>query len=384
MRLSAEQWGFKTILVLLVTLRIIIISAPFYGWSLSMRTFAKSLLMLVGLYSLAACEPNKPVVTDATEETRPLVVYSARNEHLIKPLFDRYTEQTGVPVTYVTDKAGPLLARLQAEGDSSPADILMTVDAGNLWQAAEAGILQPITSPVLLQNVPSHLRDAQNRWFALTVRARTIVYSTERVKPEALSTYAALGDAAWQGRLCLRTSKKVYNQSLVASMIAARGESNTEALVENWVANLALPPFANDTKVVEAIVAGQCDVGVVNTYYFGGMQEQTPDLAAALFWPNQQGEGADGRGVHVNVSGAGVTAASKQVDQARQLLEWLSGEEAQSMLMNLNMEYPVLPNLPLSERLQSWGQFKADSMPVSEAGRLQAAAVRLMDRAGYR
>ncbi|MFM1892176.1 MAG: hypothetical protein RLZ44_1253 [Pseudomonadota bacterium] len=326
-------------------------------------------LLLVGL----------TLVTGQALAAGEVVVYSARNEHLIKPLFDRYTEQTGVEIKYITDKEGPLLQRLQAEGERTPADMLITVDAGNLWQAAEQGVLANVDSPLLQANVPAHLRDPEGRWFGLSVRARTIVYSTERVKPEELSTYEDLADPKWQGRLCLRTSKKVYNQSLVASLIARHGEEQAEQIVRGWVANLATAPFSNDTKAMEAVAAGQCDLTVVNTYYFGRLQAEQPDIKLALFWPNQ-----DGSGVHVNVSGAGVTRHAKHPAEARALLEWLSSEAAQGMFAGLNMEYPVNPKVAPDPTVAAWGEFKADELNVSEAGRLQAAAIRLMDRAGYR
>lgn len=313
-----------------------------------------------------------------------LLVYSARKEHLIKPLFDRYTEKTGVVVNYITDNAGPLLARLQAEGDYSPADILMTVDAGNLWQAANVGVLAALDSPVLEENVPEHLHDPANQWFALTIRARTMVYATDKLQPEDLTSYEDLADDKWQGKLCLRTSKKVYNQSLVATMIAALGEEKAEQVVKGWVNNLALAPFSDDTKVMQAIEVGQCEVGIVNTYYYGRLKKANPSLPLALFWPNQKGEGAAGRGVHLNVSGAGVTKASSKKAQAQGLIEWLSTVEAQRILMELNQEYPVNPSVEYNDELLSWGEFKADDINVSEAGRLQAEAVKLMDRAGYK
>ncbi len=197
------------------------------------------------------------------------VVYTARKEHLVKPLFEAYTKKTGVKIYYITDKAAALVQRMKAEGKNSPADLLITVDAGNLWQAANLGLLQPVDSDVLGLNVPAHLRDPGKTWFGLSVRARTLVYSTERVKPSALSTYEDLATQKWKGRLCLRTSKKVYNQSLVAMMIAEHGEKKTEGIVRGWVGNLAQKPFSNDTKVMKAVEAGLCDVGVVNTYYFG-------------------------------------------------------------------------------------------------------------------
>ncbi|ARN73689.1 extracellular solute-binding protein [Oceanicoccus sagamiensis] len=334
-----------------------------------------SLLFLLVL--LVACsEPEKP----APE----LLVYSARNEHLIKPLFDRFTEQTGIVVNYVTDKAGPLLTRLQAEGENSPADLLMTVDAGNLWQANEVGVLAPVESAILNNNVPPHLRGADNSWFSLTIRARTMVYNTDTLSPTDLSTYEALAAPEWKGRLCLRTSKKVYNQSLVATMIAALGEEQTEQIVAGWVNNLAIDPLSNDTKVMEAVALGQCEVGIVNTYYYGRLMKKKPATPLALFWPNQQGEGAQGRGVHVNVSGVGITRASQHKALAQQLIEWLTTPEAQQILMDLNQEYPVNSSVEMNAELQAWGAFKGDQVDVSEAGRLQAAAVKLMDRAGYR
>ena len=308
-----------------------------------------------------------------------VVVYSARNEHLIKPLFDRYTGSTGVTIRFITDKEGPLLQRLKAEGARSPADMLITVDAGNLWYAAESGVLAEIDSPTLEANVPANLRDPQGRWFGLSERARTIVYSTERVQPGELSSYEDLADSKWRGRLCLRTSKKVYNQSLVATLIARHGEEKAEQIVRGWVANLAAAPFSNDTKAMEAVVAGQCDVTVVNTYYFGRLQKAQPEIQLAIFWPNQ-----DSSGVHINVSGAGVTRYAKHPEAAQKLLEWLSSEAAQAEFAGLNMEYPVNPKVPADPAVAAWGTFKADELNVNEAGRLQADAIRLMDRAGYR
>lgn len=308
-----------------------------------------------------------------------VVVYSARKEHLIKPLFDRYTDETGISIRYITDKAGPLLQRLQAEGKRTPADMLITVDAGNLWHAAENDVLAEINSPVLDANVPANLRDPKGRWFGLSERARTIVYSTERVTPDQLSSYEDLADPKWKGRLCLRTSKKVYNQSLVATLIARHGEEKAEQIVRGWVANLAAVPFSNDTKAMEAVAAGQCDVTIVNTYYFGRLQQGQPDIKLALFWANQ-----DSSGTHINVSGAGVTRHAKHAEAAQKLLEWLSSETAQAEFAGRNMEYPVNPRVTPDPTVSAWGSFKADELNVNEAGRLQAAAIRLMDRAGYR
>ena len=308
-----------------------------------------------------------------------LVVYSARNEQLIKPIFERYTAETGVEVRFTTGEAGMLIERLAAEGRNSPADILLTVDAGELWHAADRGLLSPVTSATLSRNIPANLRDPGNRWFGLSMRARTLAYNPKTVDPLKLSTYVALAEPAWKGRLCLRTSKKVYNQSLVAMMIAQHGEAATEATVRGWVANLATEPFANDTQLLEAIAAGQCDVGIVNTYYFGRIVKERPDFPVRLFWADQK-QG----GVHVNISGAGVVASSRKPAAAVRFLEWLSSVETQNLFAALNMEYPANPAAAVDPIVRSWGTFQPSLINVSQAGQLQPAAVKLMDRAGYR
>lgn len=319
------------------------------------------------------------LIAVAAQAAEPVTVYSSRNEQLIRPLFERFTEETGIPVRFITDKEGPLLARLKAEGKNTPADMLMTVDAGNLWQATEQGLLARTESKLLEQNIPEHLRDPQGHWYGLSVRARTIVYSPARVDPKELSDYAALADPRWKGRLCLRTSKKVYNQSLVAMMIARDGEQKTEQVVRGWVANLAAPPFSDDTALIKAIAAGQCDVGIVNTYYLGRLLKDNPDYPVKLFWADQ-----NGAGVHVNVSGAGITRHAPNPAAAKQLLEWLSTPEAQALYAGNNLEFTANPKVEQAPVVQAWGKFKSDVINVSEAGRLQRRAVMLMDRAGYR
>ena len=353
------------------------------------------------LLSAAACEKQSPpssvavttpVAVSAPAPTNTLaqavpvseasevVVYSARNEQLIKPVFDAYTALTGVKVIFVTDKEGPLLERLKNEGQNTQADVFMTVDAGSLWQAAQLGLLQSVESSVLQHNVAEHMRDPGNRWFGLSARARSIFYNPTLVKPEALSTYQALAEGQWAGKLCLRTSKKVYNQSLVAMMIAAQGEESTEAMVSGWVANLATTPFPDDTKLLEAIAAGQCAVGIANTYYFGRLQRDKPDIAVRVFWPNQA-EGQDG--VHVNIAGAGVTTHAKHREAALKLIEWLSSAQAQNLFADSNMEYPVNWEVKPAPAVSAWGDFKPSMVNLSKAGELQAQAVQLMDRAGY-
>lgn len=313
------------------------------------------------------------------EAADELLVYSERKEPLIQPIFEAYTRETGVKVTWLTDAAPVLIERLAAEGEGTQADLFMAVDAGNLWQAAERGLLAKIQSPTLDAAIPANLRDPDGRWYALSQRARTIVYSTERVQPSELSTYEALADPEWKGRLCLRSSKKVYNQSLTATLIARSGAEQTESVLHGWVQNLAAPPFADDTLLIQAIAAGQCDVGIVNTYYFARLQKDDPAIPVAVYWPNQ-----GDAGVHVNISGAGIVAQSSQAPAALKLLEWLASDAVQDQFARVNLEFPAKPGVALDPIVAAWGPFKADPVNVVEAGRRQAEAVRLMDRAGWK
>lgn len=312
-------------------------------------------------------------------------IYSARQEVLIKPLLDRFTEQTGIRVNMVAANADALVQRLQSEGINSPADILLTVDAGNLNRAKELGLFQPLRSDVLEQAVPAAYRDPEGHWFGLSMRARPIMYAVDRVNPADLSTYQDLTDERWRRKVCVRSSGNVYNQSLTAAMIAEQGMDKTEAWARGLVANFARPPQGGDRDQIKAVAAGQCDVALVNTYYLGGMlnSSQADDRAAAekigIVWPNQQE-----RGVHVNVSGAGLTKHAKNRDNAVRLLEFLVGEEAQAWYAQANYEYPVRPGTPVSETLASWGEFKADDLNLAILGEHNAEAVRLMDRAGWR
>jgi iron(III) transport system substrate-binding protein len=326
---------------------------------------------------LSGCDGSQqPAAADAPAA---VVVYSARAEQLIRPIFEAYTAETGVPVRYITDSEQPLIQKLLAEGDTTSADLLLTVDAGNLWYAAEQGALRPVDSDVLRANVPAHLRDPEDRWFGLSVRARTIVYDTRSVDPGTLTDYAGLADAQWRGRLCLRTSEKVYNQSLVAMLIAQHGEERTEQIVRGWVANLATSVFANDTQLLEAMAAGRCEIGIVNTYYLARLQSENPDLPVAVHWAP-----AESGGVHVNVSGAGITRHARNPEGARTLLEWLSSPAAQARFAGENLEYPANPDIEIDPLVAAWGAFEASPMNVAQAGERQAEAVRLMDRAGYR
>ncbi|PKM30795.1 MAG: iron ABC transporter substrate-binding protein [Gammaproteobacteria bacterium HGW-Gammaproteobacteria-11] len=331
-----------------------------------------SLIRCVVALSLAAS------LSSTFAQANELVVYSSRQEHLIQPVFDLYTEQTGVKISYITDGEAPLMARLRAEGANTPADLFITVDAGNLWQAEQMGLLRPVKSDLIETNIPAQYRAESGEWTGLSLRARTVAYSTERVDPATLSTYEALADSSWHGRLCLRTSKKVYNQSLTATLIETLGTEGAAEVIRGWVGNLTTPVFSDDTALLQAINAGQCDVGIVNTYYFGRLQNADPELKVALFWPNQED-----RGVHVNISGAGVTRHAKQPDEAIKLLEWMTGPEAQAIFAGVNQEFPANPAVAPSEEVAAWGEFKADTINVEVAGRRQPEAIMLMDREGW-
>ena len=293
-------------------------------------------------------------------------------------MFEAFTKQTGIEMQSFDGSPAELFERLKAEGDKTPADVLISVDAGDLWNAAQAGLLAKIDSSELQANIPAHLRDAENRWFALTVRARTIMYNTRKVKPEELSTYEALGDPKWKNRLCLRSSNHIYNQSLLATMIKRFGEAKVEAIVRGWVANN--PTLINsDTRILESIAAGECDVGITNSYYLGRLLAKDPNFPVAPFWANQQTTGT-----HVNISGAGVTAHAKHRANAIKLIEFLSRPEAQQGWRMSNFEYPANPQTPVHPILAKWGPFKQDDIDVAAASELQAAAVKLADRAGYK
>jgi iron(III) transport system substrate-binding protein len=329
----------------------------------------------LGFVIAAACA----IAASTTAANGPeLTVYSSRSHYGSESVFEAFTRATGIRLVFFHGNNNEVFERLKGEGPRTRADVLLTVDAGNLWNAAREGLLARVDSPVLNANIPPHLRDADRRWFGLAVRARTIMYSTERVRPADLSTYASLGDPKWRGRLCLRTSGNTYNQSLLGALIRQDGEAAVEALVRGWVANG--PIYVNgDTQILEAIAAGRCDVGLANTYYLARLIDKDARFPVAPFWADQQGGG-----VHVNVSGAGVTAHAKHREAAIRLLEFLSTPEAQETLAAASFEYPANPAVPPGPILQRWGPFKAQTVGVSAAGESQAAAVRLADRAGYR
>jgi iron(III) transport system substrate-binding protein len=321
----------------------------------------------------------------ATPAHAEVNVYSARKEALIKPLLDRFTEATGIPVKLVTAKAGPLLQRLKSEGPNSPADLFITVDAGRLHAAMEAGVLQGVSSARLSEAVPAAYREPQGRWYGLSLRARPIMYVKGKVDPASLSTYEALAEPRWKGRICIRSSNNIYNQSLVASMLAAHGERDTLTWLQGLVSNFARKPKGGDRDQIKAAAAGECDIAIANTYYLARMlksdkaAEREAASKLAVFWPNQSG-----RGAHVNVSGAGVTAASSHKAQAVKLLEFLVSDASQQWYADVNNEYPVKNGLTSSQVVAGLGEFKADNLNLSVLGSNNRDAVKLMDKAGWK
>ncbi|SBT17192.1 Iron deficiency-induced protein A precursor [Marinomonas gallaica] len=314
-------------------------------------------------------------------------VYSARKEALIAPALDAFSKANDVTVNLVTGNADALLRRLQVEGSASPADVFITVDAGRLYRAKAAGVLQPFETDVLNDVVPDNLHDRDGYWYGLSQRARVIFYNPEKVDASELSTYEALADPKWKGRICARSSSNIYNQSLVASMIEADGKEATQKWVKGFVANFARPPFGGDTDQLKAVAAGVCDVTLANTYYFGrlGQSDKASDRAVydqvALFWPNQT-EGD--RGAHVNVSGIGLTTSATNIDNAKLLVEYLTNHESQEWYADVNNEYPVIDGVAPPKSLQPFGEFKADSMSLSVLGDNNRMAVEMMDTAGWK
>lgn len=312
-------------------------------------------------------------------------LYSSRQENLIRPVLDQFSAQTGITVNLVSGNDDAIIERLRIEGINSPADLLLTADAARLYRAKSLDLLQPVNSAVLDAAVPEAYRDPDGAWYGLSLRARVLMYAPDRVDAGELSTYEALAEPRWRGRLCIRSSGSIYNQSLMAAMIAHHGVQSTEEWARGLVANFARPPAGGDRDQILGVAAGRCDVALANTYYLGGMlnSDDAAQRAAAgrvaIFWPNQ-----DTQGAHVNVSGGGVTTAAGNRDNAVRLLEFLVSDEAQRWYAEGNNEYPVKAGIALSSTLESWGGFNADTLNLNALGELNADAVRAMDRAGWR
>lgn len=331
-----------------------------------------SLVMTLAGLLLSGCG-----MTGGEGSGKPIVrVYSARHYELER-VFEAFADQTGVSVQFLFGSDAELRERIKAEGDQTEADVFMVVDAGNLYLAARDGLFQPVHSQTLADAIPENLRDPEGRWFGLSVRARTIVYNPSRVDPAQLSTYEALADPTWRGRLCLRNSTNVYTQSLVASLVAHHGYDGALEVVRGWVANR--PQFINnDVEILQTVAAGGCDVAITNHYYLARLVAENPDFPVRVFWANQEGQGT-----HVNLSGAGVIAASDDREEAVRLLEWLA-TEGQSKFVDDNYEYPANPEVQAAPLLvERFGPFKQDPLSAATYGALNAEAVRLMDEAGY-
>lgn len=360
-----------------------------------MKAKRSALPTLLTLLALAACggaEEGPEASAEAEGEATPLVagggevnVYSHRHYDTDQELFDRFEEETGITVNVVTASADELITRLEQEGAQSPADVLVTVDAGRLERAVGRDLLVPVTTPTLASHVPGMLHHPEGYWYGLTQRARIIAYARDRVDPSELSTYEDLADPKWEDRILIRSSSNIYNQSLLASIIAHNGLEDAANWARGIVVNMAREPQGGDRDQVKAVAAGVGDVAVVNTYYLGLLfNSDDPDERAlqdqiGVFFPNQ-----DGRGAHVNVSGAGVTAHAPNPDNAVRLLEFLTGEEAQRTYARANYEYPVNPEVEWSGTLREWGDFKVDTLNLSLLGEMNESAVRVFDRVGWR
>lgn len=304
-------------------------------------------------------------------------IYTSRH-YGVEPVFAEFTKETGIKVRFTTGPDAVLRERIKAEGKNTPADIYMAVDAGNLWLAAQDGLLQSVNSSVLKENIPENLRDDKNRWFGLTKRVRTIMYNPNKVKASELSTYEDLADPKWKGRLILRPGTHVYTQSLVANLIATYGPEKAEKIVKGWMAND--PKFIDsDTRILETLAAGGGDVAITNHYYLGRLLEKDSSFPIKAIWADQ-----NGKGVHANISGAGVTTHAENKENAIRLLEWLSGAKGQKLIADTNHEYPSSPKVAPHSIIAKFGSFKENSVDKGEFGRLQADAVKLLEKVGYK
>ncbi len=312
-------------------------------------------------------------------------VYSARNEALIKPVLDQFSEATGIEVNLITGKADALISRIKSEGQFSPADILLTTDAGRLVRAKQQGITQAFNSEVVQQYVDETLRDNEHHWFALTLRARPIMYVKGQSNIDGIRRYEDIADPEYSGSLCVRSSSNIYNQSMLAALIEQTSSDYAHDLSKGLVAHFARPPKGGDRDQIRALVAGQCDVAIANTYYLAGMLE-SPDTTerqiaqkVSVLWPNQQD-----RGTHVNISGAALIKTAPNAEAAKKLLIFLLEKNSQSWYANTNHEYPVRSDVPWSETLRKFGTFKSEEVELQRVGELNADALKVMDRAGWK
>ena len=341
-------------------------------------------LLTAGLAAVAAATAALTSATWAKAADTEVNLYSYRQPFLIKPLLDAFTKDTGIKVNVVFAKKG-MLEKIKAAGDNSPADAVLTVDIGRLYALKEAGVLQSIKSDALNKNIPAHFRDPEGMWFGLTARGRVLLLSKDRIKPGSIKSYEDLTKPEFKGKICTRSGKHPYNVALIASMIAHHGEEGAQKWLEGVKANLARKPQGNDRAQAKAIFEGVCDIALSNNYYMGKMMtnEKKPEqkkwaAAVNLTYMNQ-----DGRGNHMNISGAAVTKSAKHKDAAVKLVEFLSSDEAQRIYAEDNHEYPVKPGVPYSKLVQSWGDFKADTLSLEKIAKLRPAASRLVDKVGF-
>jgi len=336
----------------------------------------KKTLVLITVLVISGCQQ---------QTSNEVNLYSARKEALMKPLLDAFTNQTGIKVNLISSKADALLTRIESEGVNSPADVLLTTDAGRLHRAKSADIFSVINSEKLTGAIPNQYRDPENQWFGLSVRARPIMV-TDAATQMKITRYEDLANPLLAKQICVRSSGNIYNQSLVAATIEASGEPETESWAKGLVSNLARNPQGGDRDQIRAAAAGQCSVAVANTYYLANMlsnKDKADDYEAAskitVVWPNQEG-----RGTHVNVSGAGVLKTAPNKDNGIKLIEFLASDTAQKLYADVNFEYPVKSGIELNSILKSWGEFKVDLLPLTKLGENNARAVELMDRAGWK
>ncbi|WP_139834719.1 Fe(3+) ABC transporter substrate-binding protein [Thalassospira sp. MCCC 1A03138] len=320
-------------------------------------------------------------VTASAASAQEVNVYSLRQPFLVEPLFESFTKETGVKVNVIFAEKG-LVERIKQEGANSPADVLMTVDISRIKEAVDAGVTDAVNSDVLEANIPAHLRDENDQWFALTQRGRALYASKDRVTEGEIATYEDLADPKWKGRVCTRSGTHDYNIALVSSMIAHHGTEEAKTWLEGLKANLARKPQGNDRGQVKAIKEGECDVAIANTYYYGKMlddpEQRTWAESVNIIFPNQ-----NDRGMSMNISGMTLIKGAPNKENAVKLMEFLSGDEAQKIYAEVNYEYPVKPGVEWSDYVKSWGTFKADELPLSEIARLRADAVRMIDEVGY-
>lgn len=314
-----------------------------------------------------------------------LNIYSARHYDSDQILYQAFTDETGIHINVLEGDSDQLIERMQREGMASPADIMLTVDAGRLWRAEQDGLFQSIESDILNERLPESMRHPEGKWFGFSQRARVIFYNPENIDPSEITSYEDLADPRWQGEVCIRSSNNIYNQSLLASLIEHHGAEEAEAWAQGVVDNLARQPEGGDSDQIRGVAAGECDLAVANHYYYVRMLKGDSDSdremaeKVALIFPNQ-----DDRGTHVNVGGAGVVSNAPNRDNGILFLEFLASDTAQEILAARNYEFPVVENIDKDEVLDSWGEFKKDNININLLGENNPEAIRIFDRVGWR